>query len=195
MAMAAGCSLVTDLEPLQSADQASTTTSSAGGAGGTGGADGGGGSAAASGGAGEPGGAGPAVGGGGAGAGGAGAGGGSGGSGGCPDADGDMATSAACGGPDCDDGDPSVFPGQTMYFASPSSALGTFDYDCDGSIARDPAQLFDGTGNVQCIGVACQLAEGFAADAECGGLGEHYQCTPPLCTLSASAASEALRCR
>jgi hypothetical protein len=46
------------------------------------------------------------------------------------DADADGFDSDACGGTDCDDGDPDVHPGQTAYFTSPN-AQGTYDYDCD----------------------------------------------------------------
>lgn len=49
------------------------------------------------------------------------------------DEDGDGFESAACGGPDCCDTDPNVFPGQTGFFDAPS-ACGTWDFDCSGSV-------------------------------------------------------------
>jgi hypothetical protein len=52
----------------------------------------------------------------------------------CCDCDGDEYRSEAlCGADDCDDHDPLVHPGQTMYFAtaSPNPNVG-FDYNCDG---------------------------------------------------------------
>jgi hypothetical protein len=35
---------------------------------------------------------------------------------------------------DCDDGDANVHPGQTSYFGTASKGIGTFDYDCDGTL-------------------------------------------------------------
>jgi len=47
--------------------------------------------------------------------------------GGCPDADGDGHDDAACGGDDCDDGDPTIFPG------APEVCGDGIDQDCDGA--------------------------------------------------------------
>jgi hypothetical protein len=37
---------------------------------------------------------------------------------------------------DCDDGDANAKPGQTAFFDVPSRVKGTYDYDCDGNIAK-----------------------------------------------------------
>lgn len=71
------------------------------------------------------------------GAGGAGAGSGASG-GGCDpcDCDDDGALSAACEGDDCDDEDDRVFPGQVLFFTTPSDSVG-FDYNCDNRSERE----------------------------------------------------------
>lgn len=46
------------------------------------------------------------------------------------DQDGDGFISIGCGGDDCCDIDPDVFPGQTEWFDSPN-ACGSWDYNCD----------------------------------------------------------------
>jgi hypothetical protein len=38
---------------------------------------------------------------------------------------------------DCDDNDPNVHPGQTAYFATASLGVHTFDYDCNGTLAKE----------------------------------------------------------
>jgi hypothetical protein len=38
---------------------------------------------------------------------------------------------------DCDDGDASVHPGQTGWFTAASKGVGTFDYDCDGTVVKE----------------------------------------------------------
>lgn len=38
---------------------------------------------------------------------------------------------------DCDDASADAFPGQTKYFAAPHGSPPSFDYDCDGSLAKD----------------------------------------------------------
>lgn len=47
------------------------------------------------------------------------------------DGDGHRAMGPTCGGDDCCDADPNVYPGQTAYFTTPT-ACGGYDYDCDG---------------------------------------------------------------
>lgn len=42
---------------------------------------------------------------------------------------------------DCDDNDKNVFPGQTIYFTSPSIGNKTWDYNCDGKIESKFKQI------------------------------------------------------
>ena len=60
----------------------------------------------------------------------------------CCDCDGDGVQGDRCGGPDCDDDDEDVFPGQEKYFTDPSSRWG-FDYDCDGDAEPKYAEPLD----------------------------------------------------
>jgi hypothetical protein len=78
-------------------------------------------------------------------------GGGQGGQGGCADTDkdNDMHVAVACGGTDCDDGDPSVFVGQAKFFEV-ARLNGSFDYNCNGVEERE----FE---TVKCSGVACPV--------------------------------------
>ena len=39
-------------------------------------------------------------------------------------------------GSDCDDGDARVNPSQSGYFAEPSTGIGTYDYNCDGTLEK-----------------------------------------------------------
>jgi hypothetical protein len=84
------------------------------------------------------------------------------------DGDGHRAT-GACGGDDCCDQDPVVFPGQQNFFAS-VSACGTFDYDCDGK----PSPRFERAAchvtSFQCIG------DGFGGDVQCGEDADFFTC-------------------
>lgn len=75
----------------------------------------------------------------------------------------------ACGGDDCCDQDPVVFPGQQSFFAT-ASGCGTFDYDCDGK----PSPRFNRAAchvtSFQCIG------DGFAGDVGCGAEADFFNC-------------------
>lgn len=82
----------------------------------------------------------------------------------CPDSDGDGWTSCAG---DCDDSNPSVHPGQTLFFTTPA-ASGSFDYDCDGDAELQLAAK-----------VACTAAGG-----SCSGAGWEQQV--PACGALAS---------
>lgn len=52
------------------------------------------------------------------------------------DKDCDGARNTACGGDDCCDGDPNVYPGQQGFFTS-KNACGDFDYNCDGDEQKE----------------------------------------------------------
>lgn len=110
---------------------------------------------------------------------------GSGGAGGCCDCDGDKVKAIGpCGGTDCDDTDANVFPGQTLYFDTPSKNRG-FDYNCDNSLERDPGF----TAFVNCnviLGLCDATKEGFfgTAPPACGVPGSWGMCVKG--TLSCS---------
>jgi hypothetical protein len=55
----------------------------------------------------------------------------------CCDCDGDYHDGPQCGGKDCNDHNPDVFPGQTTYFSEPIPG-GGFDYDCSTHADPDP---------------------------------------------------------
>ena len=103
-----------------------------------------------------------------------------------------------CGGDDCDDEDPDVYPGQTAFF-DVKNKRGNFDYDCDGQETPDPKQniaLNCGGMNV----MNCEeKKEGFLDGMpKCGESGPWGTCTtagmPPTCRSSV-AAHPLLRCR
>lgn len=94
------------------------------------------------------------------------------------DCDGDGAEAEVCDGDDCDDLDPHVHPGQDKYFETPSDTVG-FDYDCSGSIERDPALNV----SLKCVGLSLILCEqstqGFIGGVPaCGSLGDWGTCKP-----------------
>src|SRR5207249_4838420 len=97
------------------------------------------------------------------------------------DADGDHIESKACGGTDCDDGNPLVHPGQSAFFDMPYGA-GSYDYDCSGS------EEFE-TPSVNCAALAvlnCN-GQGFSAAVPCGQMGTLGQCVANItCGFQAS---------
>jgi hypothetical protein len=98
----------------------------------------------------------------------------------CCDCDGDKhdATGGNCGGDDCDDSDPEVFPGQTKYFDKPAKN-GTFDYDCSGSTEQEF------TSTITCLPVACPNQDGyFGVAPACGVAADWGNCTGTLCTAN-----------
>jgi hypothetical protein len=74
---------------------------------------------------------------------------------------------------DCDDHDANVFPGQTGYFSTISKGVGTFDYNCDGTIEK---------GVPEYPGAACTFCP-----SACGTNG----CSDPTSALCASANTQA----
>jgi len=86
----------------------------------------------------------------------------------CPDADGDGATSAACGGDDCDDTNPSRFPGA-------DDLCNLLDDDCDGAVdeGAPPVTSYrdadgDGFGNSAESSSLCRAPAGYvAAGGDC----------------------------
>lgn len=97
------------------------------------------------------------------------------GTGGCPtcdsDCDGHDSNIAACGGDDCDDKDELVYKDEPYFYTTASKTKG-FDYDCSGSLERDP--LLDKK-------LPCPHALACAA-AEIGP--EGYQGGPPPCGMT-----------
>jgi hypothetical protein len=71
---------------------------------------------------------------------------------------------------DCDDGDPNVHPGQTMYFAVKSKGLHIWDYNCDGTIQK---------GTPEFPGATCEFC---TATPTCGA-------SAATCTTSAEQAT------
>jgi hypothetical protein len=89
----------------------------------------------------------------------------------CCDCDDDhFQAEGMCGGNDCDDHDPLVYPGEPMYYGTPANnpAIG-FDYDCSGTTDRDPS--LNKTVNCGLVGLPCSADMGFLADVPppCGG--------------------------
>lgn len=94
------------------------------------------------------------------------------------DCDGDGYLSEACGGDDCDDEDPQVHPGQTKYFAQAARnpEIG-FDYDCSGTMERDPSQALVDCGLLSLA--LCQDNQGFEKKLpSCGKEGKWIRCHP-----------------
>jgi hypothetical protein len=116
----------------------------------------------------------------------------------CCDCDGDTYRSKAlCGADDCDDHDPLVHPGQTMYFAtaSPNPNVG-FDYDCDGK----PDPEFPNPINCAALNGNCDAGVGFLGSVPpCGQTGSWGDCVPgsvPLtCTQHVIDSARVCRCR
>jgi len=70
---------------------------------------------------------------------------------------------------DCDDGDANVHPGQTGWFAKASLGIGTFDYDCDGTVEMYYHQYPGGT--CKFCPDACSAGCSAAPSATCASLG------------------------
>ncbi len=88
---------------------------------------------------------------------------------------------------DCDDGDGNVLPGQTAYFGSPSMGVGTFDYNCDGTLEKGVAEYagsfcqFCSLSGSTCVQSSTCVASGQTAAVTCNtfNLAGH-----PICKIS-----------
>jgi hypothetical protein len=102
------------------------------------------------------------------------------------DKDGDMHRSQLgnCGGDDCDDNQPDVHPGQTVYFVDPTHVGGSdFDYDCNGVPDQDPQ--YKAIDCSKLLGLDCnQSGSGFLGTAlpACGQAANYGHCEKPLLT-------------
>jgi hypothetical protein len=110
--------------------------------------------------------------------------GGAGGSGGALDCDQDdddsLASSAACGGDDCDDLDADVHPGQSGFFTEPNRD-GGYDYDCDGVEEPEVSNALD----CSLLSISNCDAQGYSSPLPaCGDPGAWIRCAPTLPTLS-----------
>ncbi len=87
------------------------------------------------------------------------------------DCDGVLAPS--CGGDDCCDSDPDVFPGQTEFFET-ANECGDYDYNCDGD-----EQKRGGAGDVcERKAFSCEEKQGFVGFVpNCGDRGAWVRCT------------------
>lgn len=113
------------------------------------------------------------------------------------DGDGYRASGLTCGGNDCDDEDARVHPGQTQYFADRSAnAHVGYDYNCNGTLERDPAQ---GATALSCLDLDllnCAGKQGFQAPLpECGQPGKWSECRGVLAVCSAFELDSAVRMR
>ncbi|HSC86798.1 MAG TPA: hypothetical protein VLC09_05985 [Polyangiaceae bacterium] len=107
----------------------------------------------------------------------------------------------ACGGDDCDDHDPLVFPGQTAFFSERArhDFIG-FDYDCSKKLDRDPAQNGEETIDCGPLGLAncAALPQAFAAPLPvCGAKGKWSACAkvPPIDACAAYVADDSVIAR
>ncbi len=77
---------------------------------------------------------------------------------------------------DCDDGDGNAKPGQAAFFDVASKARGTYDYDCDGKIAK---------GLPESLGSVCKFCKSGEALFSCG---------TPTATCSSAGQTAGLNC-
>jgi hypothetical protein len=117
---------------------------------------------------------------------------------------------AVCAGPyvassdDCGPNDDRAYPAEPDFHGTPIEPPAyseKYDFDCDGVVTADPAQLFKGTGALACGNQDCfgiNPPQGFAKDAECGSVKNYYRCEQPLAQPCAPAQVDApgpLRCK
>lgn len=89
------------------------------------------------------------------------------------DDDGYRAEGGDCGGTDCNDNDPDVWPGQPDYFADPSTHDSPFDYNCDGKEEKRFNQTVDCSGAVGCDTASVGY---IGAPPACGEDGNYGSC-------------------
>jgi hypothetical protein len=74
---------------------------------------------------------------------------------------------------DCDDHDVNAHPGQTAYYSTPSTGVGTFDYNCDGTLEKGVTEYpgayctFCGTPTASCPTQSGCTSSGETASLSC----------------------------
>ncbi|MEI7893770.1 MAG: hypothetical protein WCI05_11795 [Myxococcales bacterium] len=93
----------------------------------------------------------------------------------------------SCGGDDCCDQDPSVFPGQTAYFEV-QSACKSFDYDCNGMEVPETPVVACALDWFQCTG------SGFVSSTLCGVEATYRVCKYAVLSCATSEEPRRQRC-
>jgi hypothetical protein len=101
-----------------------------------------------------------------------------------------------CGGDDCDDTDSRVFPGQTLYFDTPTKGNAGWDFNCNNGVEQKYAAL-------NCAGLALVMCDtttqGFLAKTApaCGVRGMFGRCAKSglQCLDQVEVADFAMPCR
>ncbi len=105
------------------------------------------------------------------------------------DQDGYKSSSGECGGDDCCDYDGRANPGDTSYYAT-ADACGSFDYDCNGKLDAEYAQVNCQLGFFVCTG------DGFdQAPPACGAAATYDTCHDALFACTTSQSQVAQGCR
>lgn len=98
---------------------------------------------------------------------------------------------------DCCDSDPNVFPGQSEFFATASTACGTsWDYDCSGGVTTTPEYRGNGCRS----GTAppeCETAIQYFTEANCGKESAYCGCStgPPSSCAFGCGVTYTIRCK
>ncbi len=93
--------------------------------------------------------------------------------------------------PDCNDNNADVFPGQTKYFDAPIAGGTSFDYNCNGSVEKEPG----GPVNCQHQGSYCDGDGWQGAGPACGQSGNWVQCVKNGGTCDQVVQPKKQRCR
>ncbi|MGH7268801.1 MAG: hypothetical protein ACREJ3_00080, partial [Polyangiaceae bacterium] len=100
---------------------------------------------------------------------------------------------------DCDDHDAKVFPGQTAFYGTPSLGVGTFDYNCDGTLEKSVGEYpglycsyCTGAANACSVSATCSAA-GAQSGMSCGTVYGVGFCNPitHICSISRYCANAA----